>query len=88
MVVKGLPDVYKPFIAVTTQSEDIVKDFQKFKQALKNFEDTEQTRRGKQIDAPDTDNVMKFDNRRKSICFMISTEQFVVILWFSGFIAL
>ena len=34
MVVKGLPDQYKSFIAVTTQSEDVVQDFQKFKQAL------------------------------------------------------
>ena len=41
MVVKGLPDSYKAFIAVTTQSEHAVQDFAKFKIALKNFEDTE-----------------------------------------------
>ena len=44
MVVKGLPVDYKSFIAVTYQSEDIVQSFQKFKQALRNFEDTEKVR--------------------------------------------
>ena len=44
MVVKGLPDEFKPFIAVINQAEDIVQDFQKFKLALRNFEDAEQAR--------------------------------------------
>ena len=44
MVVKGLPDEFKPFITVTNQAEDIVQGFQKFKLALRNFEDTEQAR--------------------------------------------
>ena len=44
MVVKGLPDSYKAFIAVTTQSENAVQDFAKFKIALKNFEETERAR--------------------------------------------
>ena len=43
MVLKGLLDEYKPFVAVTTHS-DLVKNFQKFKQALRNFEETEHTR--------------------------------------------
>ena len=43
MILKGLPDEYKPFFAVTTQS-DTVQNFKKFKQALRNFEDTEQSR--------------------------------------------
>ena len=44
MVVIGLPNEYFSFIAVTTQSEEIIQDFQKFKQTLKNFEDTENAR--------------------------------------------
>ncbi|XP_066925577.1 uncharacterized protein [Clytia hemisphaerica] len=70
MVVKGLPDQYKSFIAVTTQSEDVVQDFQKFKQALKNFEDTEQTR-NKRPDSTEGDNIMKTDSYRtkKLTCF-------------------
>lgn len=43
MVLKGLPDEYKAFVAVTTQS-DSVEDFQKFKSSLKNFEETENSR--------------------------------------------
>ena len=43
MVLKGLPDEYKPFVAVTSQS-DSVEDFQKFKSSLKNFEETENSR--------------------------------------------
>jgi len=43
MVIKGLPDEYKVFVAVTTQS-DTVQNFQKFKLALTNFEETEQIR--------------------------------------------
>ncbi|XP_066925480.1 uncharacterized protein [Clytia hemisphaerica] len=70
MVVKGLPDQYKSFIAVTTQSEDVVQDFQKFKQALKNLEDTEQTR-NKRPDSTEGDNIMKTDSYRtkKLTCF-------------------
>ena len=45
MVVKGLPDDFQPFIVVTNQAEDIVQDFQKFKQALRNFQDTENARK-------------------------------------------
>ena len=37
---KGLPDGYKAFFAITTQSET-VDTFQKFKQALRNFDETE-----------------------------------------------
>ena len=61
MVVKGLPDEYRPFVAVTTQSEDMVQNFQKFKQALKNFEDTEQTRT-----KPKDDNSTRYENQRLS----------------------
>ena len=43
MVLKGLPDEYKAFVAVTSQS-DSVEDFQKFKSSLKNFEETENSR--------------------------------------------
>ena len=46
MVLKGLPDNYKAFVAVVTQS-DTVQNFQKFKQALRNFKETENTRTNK-----------------------------------------
>eukprot|EP00795_Rhopilema_esculentum_P013920 gene13920-4872_t len=40
MVLKGPTDEYKPFIAIITQSET-VDTFQRFKQALRNFEEME-----------------------------------------------
>ena len=40
MVLKGVTDEYKPFIAIITQSET-VDTFHKFKQALRNFEEME-----------------------------------------------
>ena len=43
MVLKGLPDEYRAFVAIVTQSETS-DNFQKFKQALRNFEETESTR--------------------------------------------
>ena len=43
MILKGLPDDFKAFIAIITQS-DAAQNFQKFKQALRNFEETEKTR--------------------------------------------
>ena len=64
MVVKGLPDTYKAFIAVTTQSQDMIQNFQKFKQALKNFEDTESTR----VKRPtNPDSVKKTDTRKQKL---------------------
>ena len=67
MAVKGLPDTHKAFVAVTTQSQDMIQNFQKFKQALKNFEDTERTRM-KSPANPDT--VMKTGTRKKKFtCF-------------------
>ena len=78
MVVKGLPDQYKSFIAVTTQSEDLIQNFQKFKQALKNFEDTEQTR-NQYLTGNNKDNIMKTDSREHSnqnsklICYNCGT---------------
>ena len=49
MVLKGLPDEYKAFVAIT-QSNETVQNFQKFKQALRNFEETEKTRSNKSGD--------------------------------------
>ena len=40
MVLKGLTDEYKPFVAIITQSET-VDTFHRFKQALRNFEEME-----------------------------------------------
>ena len=42
MVVKGLPDEYKPFIAVATQKEG--QTFQNFKATLRGYEETEKSR--------------------------------------------
>ena len=49
MVLKGLPDDCRAFVAVINQS-DTVQNFQKFKQALRNFEETEKTRINKRSD--------------------------------------
>ena len=46
VVMKGLPAEYQPFIVVTTQNEAHQTDFTKFKSALRNFEETENTRSG------------------------------------------
>ena len=60
MVLKGLPDDYKAFVAVTTQAEN-VDDFVKFKTSLRHFEETENSR---SLSNPDqTSSVMKFDAR-------------------------
>ncbi|XP_066928169.1 uncharacterized protein [Clytia hemisphaerica] len=74
MVVKGLPDEYQSFIAVTTQSEEIIQDFQKFKQTLKNFEDTENARSQRSAGQvqPDKNSVMKTNDqhhRSKVTCY-------------------
>lgn len=57
MVLKGLPDEYKAFVAVVTQSET-VDTFQKFKQALLDFDETESARSKKTEDSKDS--VLKF----------------------------
>jgi len=41
MVLKGLPESFKPFVVVVTQS-DKQQTFTEFKAALRNFEETEQ----------------------------------------------
>ena len=43
MVLKGLPESFKPFVVVVTQS-DKQQTFTEFKAALRSFEDTERTR--------------------------------------------
>jgi len=62
MVLKGLPDDYKAFIAITTQSENIV-DFLKFKTSLKHFEETEKSRA--QLSSDNQSSVMKLESRTK-----------------------
>jgi len=54
MVLKGLPESYKPFVVVVTQS-DKQQTFVEFKGALRSFEDTERARSGTHHD----DSVMK-----------------------------
>ena len=75
MVIKGLPDEYKAFVAVTTQS-DTVQNFQKFKLALRNFEETEQTRQtNKNIESVMKNKVnYQQNNRSKAIvCYSCGT---------------
>ena len=43
MALKGLPEEFKPFIAIVTQS-DPPYTFQKFKESLRNYEETEKSR--------------------------------------------
>lgn len=76
MVVKGLPDDYKSFIAVTSQSEDIVQNFQKFKQALRNFEDTEKVRVNNPTGSTNENSVMKIKeshSHNKIVCYNCGT---------------
>lgn len=54
MTLKGLPDDYKAFIAVVTQSEK-KQSFTEFKVALRSFEETEKSRSN-----PADDSVLKF----------------------------
>ena len=51
MVLKGLPDEYRPFIAVATQKEG--QTFQDFKSTLRGYEETEKSR-AKKDDRPDS----------------------------------
>ena len=44
VILKGLPDEYKPFSVVITQREE--RDFATFKVSLRNFEETEKLRGG------------------------------------------
>ena len=70
MVLKGLPDKYKGFVAVVTQSET-VDTFQKFKQALCDFDETESACSKKTEDSKDS--VLKFQTGKGRgkpiICF-------------------
>ena len=69
MTLKGLPDEYKAFVAITTQSET-VDTFQKFKQALRNFDETEKARSAKPKGSEDS--IMKSKSSGGSkpiICF-------------------
>ena len=70
MIIKGLPEEYKPFSVVITQSEDT--NFSSFKTKLRNFEETERSRTEKKND----DNVMKVYNKYKSFIIIIYTSKF------------
>ena len=59
MVLKGLPDSYKPFVVVVTQSEK-TQTFSEFKTSLRSFEDTECAR-----SQTNGDSVMKFNGSVK-----------------------
>ena len=70
MVLKGLPDDYKAFVAIVTQSEKM-DTFQKFKQSLRNFDETEKTRNTKELSgATVSDSVMKvIKSPKQIICY-------------------
>jgi hypothetical protein len=61
MVLKGLPDSFKPFVVVITQSEK-GQSFTEFKASLRSFEDTEKSRN------INDDSVMKTVNNTRG-CF-------------------
>ncbi|KAG7479129.1 Retrovirus-related Pol poly from transposon TNT 1-94 [Solea senegalensis] len=63
MVVKGLPDSYKPFVVHITQSNDIVT-FSEFKTKLRSYESTEKY--GKSDENVENDNVMKTSGATRS----------------------
>ncbi|XP_057292532.1 uncharacterized protein LOC130621239 [Hydractinia symbiolongicarpus] len=70
MVLKGLPDQYKAFVAIITQSET-VDTFHKFKQALRNFDETE-TARSTKPEANKNEAIMKARNEylsKQLICY-------------------
>ena len=54
MVLKGLPETFKPFVVVVTQSDRQQQTFTEFKAALRSFEETERART-----ATSNDSVMK-----------------------------
>ncbi|XP_068723494.1 uncharacterized protein [Montipora capricornis] len=60
MVLKGLPEEYKPFVVVVTQSDKEQK-FSEFKVALRSFEDTERT-----SVTPGSHSVMKTEYKKES----------------------
>ena len=62
MVVKGLPDSYKPFVVQITQTNDIVT-FGAFKTKLQSYESTEKY--GKSDVNVEEDNVMKVTRKKK-----------------------
>ena len=55
MVLKGLPEEYTPFITLVSQSEEH-QNFQQFKGALRNYKETEKTRK-----------IVKVDNNKDAI---------------------
>ena len=64
MVLKGLPDDYNAFVAVTIQSENVV-DFQKFNTSLRHFEETENSRAQSSSDNQSSA-VMKITDSRRN----------------------
>ena len=89
-VLKGLPDYYKAFVAVVTQSYT-VHNFQKFKQALRSFEETKKTRTNKgssnnsvlkaKIDYPKTKSITCYITvALQAIRLQIAAEKIVLLL--------
>lgn len=61
MVLKGLLDDYTSFVAVITQ-QGRIHDFQKLKQALTNFVETEETRINKRDKGSNKSTIIKTEN--------------------------
>ena len=61
MILKGLPQSYKPFVVFITQS-DKAMTFLEFKVAIRNFEENERSSHGNLQN--DFDRVMQLDSRR------------------------
>ena len=74
MCLKGLPEEYKSFIAIVTQS-DPPYTFQTFKQALRNYEETEKSRNWlSQKSSRTGDRILKHDDGVKIKCFKCGLE--------------
>ena len=59
MVLKGLPDSYKAFCTIITQTDSDKMNFSKFKTALRSYEETENSRKDSTMASNNRDDVYK-----------------------------
>ncbi|CAB4035581.1 Retrovirus-related Pol poly from transposon TNT 1-94, partial [Paramuricea clavata] len=71
MVLKGLPETFKPFTVVITQNEK-KQTFSDFKAALRSFEETEQARASNSTEG---DSILQTINRHKQDSFGIKDKK-------------
>ena len=68
MLIRGLPDLFKAFITVITQEDDV--SFEHFKSALRSYEENEKAR----LQQCEGDEVMVFTQRGNLKCFSCGKE--------------